>query len=302
MSNNSRGILYAAITASLWGFLAIALKIAVQDLSPVTVVWFRFATAFIILALATLIFSKKDFSIFRKPPLLLFAAGIFLGLNYLGFISGIGHVSPASAQVFIQIGPVSFALSGILIFREKVNWKHLVGFILVICGILLFYSEQLSMSGSGGRDFTLGMIMILSGGVSWAVFASLQKKLVRTYNTNQLNLFIYGLCAVLLLPFASFGNFPHLQINDWLLLFYLGLNTVLAYGSLALAIKLTEANRVSVIITLNPILTFVTMVILAKMKVPWIEPEQFTFYSIAGALTVLTGAIVVILAGRKRRS
>ena len=39
---------------------------------------------------------------------------IFLGLNYIGFITGIKYISPSSSQVFIQIAPVSFALSGIL--------------------------------------------------------------------------------------------------------------------------------------------------------------------------------------------
>ena len=88
----------------------------------------------------------------------------------------------------------------------------------------------------------------------------------------------------------------------WVLLIYLGLNTVLAYGSLAMAIKLTEATRVSVIITLNPIITFVTMAILSRMQVSWIEPETFSLISILGALSVLGGAILVISAGWKRRS
>ncbi len=70
---------------------------------------------------------------------------------------------------------------------------------------------------------------------------------------------------------------------NWFLLIYLGLNTVLAYGSLALAIKLTEATRVSVIITLNPIITFVTMAILTRMEVSWIEPESFSMLSFSGS-------------------
>jgi drug/metabolite transporter (DMT)-like permease len=89
---------------------------------------------------------------------------------------------------------------------------------------------------------------------------------------------------------------------NWILLLYLGLNTVLAYGSLALAIKFTEATRVSVIITLNPIITFVTMAILTRMKVPWIEAESFSLMSVLGALTVLGGAILVISAGWKRKT
>jgi drug/metabolite transporter (DMT)-like permease len=300
MTDNTKGILYAAITATLWGFLAIALKIAVTDLSPVTVVWFRFTTAFIILAVLTLVFKKSDFNIFRRPPATLFLAAFFLGFNYLGFISGIKYVSPSSSQVFIMIGPVTFALAGIVIFKEQVNWKHITGFIVVILGILLFYSEQIEALAETDHKFTRGMLLILAGGLSWAVFASLQKTLVRKYTPNQLNLFIYSSCSLGFLAFAQFSDLPELSGEEWLLLVFLGANTVIAYGSLALAIKFTEANKVSVIIILNPIITFVSMAILTRLQVQWIEPESFSFLSIAGALTVLTGAVIVISASRKR--
>ena len=300
-TDNRKGILYAAFTASMWGFMAIVLKVITYELSPVTVVWFRFFSAFILLGVWTLIFRRNDFGIFRRPPYQLLLAALFLALNYLGFITGIKYVSPSSSQIFIQIAPVSFALSGIIIFREHVSWKHIVGFSGVLSGIGLFYSEQLGELAGGADHFTLGMLLVLGGGLSWAVFATLQKGLVRKVHPNQLNLFIYGLCALGLAPLVKFSSFQGMPALTWILLFYLGLNTVLAYGSLALAIKLTEATRVSVIITLNPIITFVTMAILTRMNVPWIEPESFSMMSVLGALTVLGGAILVISAGWKKR-
>lgn len=296
-ADNRKGVLYAIFTASLWGFLAIVLKIITYELHPVNVVWFRFFSAFLILGLWTLIFRRKDYRIFIRPPFLLFLAAIFLGLNYLGFIAGIKYVSPSSSQIFIQIAPVSFALSGILIFREHVSWKHIVGFILVLSGIGLFYSEQLRDLTRTGENFTLGMFLVLGGGLSWAIFATLQKSLVKIIPTNQLNLFIYGFCSIAMIPLVRFSDFQGLSAANWYLLIYLGVNTVLAYGSLAIAIKYTEATRVSVIITLNPIITFVTMAILTKMNVPWIEAESFSILSILGALTVLGGAFLVISAG-----
>jgi len=301
-TDNRKGLLYAIFTASLWGFMAIILKVITNELPSVTVVWFRFFSAFVVLGLWTLLFRRTDFLIFRRPPLLLFLTALFLGLNYLGFITGIKYVSPSSSQVFIQIAPVSFALSGIIIFREHVNWKHIVGFILVLSGIGLFYSEQLRDLTGSGENFTLGMLLVLGGGLSWAVFATLQKVLVRKHPTNQLNLFIYGFCAIALLPLVQFSKLQGMPTTNWYLLMYLGLNTVLAYGSLAMAIKLTEATRVSVIITLNPIITFVTMAILTRMQVSWMEPESFSILSFIGALIVLGGAILVISAGWKRKN
>jgi drug/metabolite transporter (DMT)-like permease len=299
-TDNRKGIIFAMFTASLWGFMAIILKLVTHEIHAVTVVWFRFFLAFTTLSVWTLIFRRRDFSVFTRPPILLVLAAVALGFNYTGFITGVKYISPSSAQVFIQAGPVGFALSGILIFREKVNWKHLAGFVFVITGIGLFYSEQIRNLGAGNENFTLGMLLVLGGGLSWAVFAALQKKLLERLRPNQLNLFIYGFCALALLPLVKFGRLQGLENVYWILLAYLGINTVLAYGSLALAIKFTEATKVSVIITLNPVITFVTMAILTSMQVSWIEPEHFSLLSLGGALMVLGGAITVILAGRSQ--
>ena len=233
-------------------------------------------------------------------PFLLILAALFLAGNYTGFIAGIKYVSPSSSQVFIQIAPVSFALSGILIFREHVNWKHIVGFVLVLAGMGLFYSEQLRDLTSKSDHFTLGMLLVLAGGLSWAAFATAQKALLKKIGPNQVNLFVYGSCALALLPLVKFSQLGGISHVNWIILIYLGLNTVLAYGSLSQAIKLTEATRVSVIITLNPIITFITMAVLTQMQVSWIEAEYFSLFSILGALSVLGGAILVIYAGWKR--
>jgi drug/metabolite transporter (DMT)-like permease len=165
----------------------------------------------------------------------------------------------------------------------------------------LFYSEQLADMAGAGEHFTRGMFLVLGGGISWAIFATLQKVLVKTFRPNQLNLFIYGFNSLVLIPLASFPSLEGMPATRWFILVYLGLNTVLAYGSLALAIKFTEATRVSVIITLNPLITFITMAILTRMEVTWVAPETFSILAFLGALTVLAGAILVIRAGWNKK-
>jgi drug/metabolite transporter (DMT)-like permease len=294
MNKNTIGLLYAGFTALLWGFLAIALKVALQDLNPVTVVWFRFTVAFVLLLLIMLIADRSFIQTFKKPPWILILAAFFLGMNYFGFITGIHYTSPASAQVFIQVGPVILGLSGIFLFKEKLSWKHITGFLMLIAGFILFYSQQVNGLLSGEEYFTKGMFFVIFGGLSWAVFSVLQKILVRTFNPNHLNLFIYGFASLMFLPFTDFSSVPELEIGDFLLLVFLGLNTLLAYGSLALALKYAEANKISVIITLNPIITFITMALLEVSAVTWIAYENLTLLSLLGAAIVFGGAVLVI--------
>ena len=299
LKGNNKGLIYAGFTALLWGFLAIALKVSLDDLNPATVVWFRFTVAFLLL-LVILLFTDRSFTkIVKRPPWPIFLAALFLGLNYLGFITGINKTTPSNAQIFIQIGPVTLAFAGILIFKEKFTWKHLAGVLILIFGFFLFFSEQLSEVNVSRSDYIQGVVYVLLGGISWAGFSIIQKTLVSKWNPNHLNLLIYGLCSFFYLPFVEFSKFTTLQLNDWLLLIFLGLNTLLAYGSLALALKYAEANKISVILTLNPIITFIMMEIFAQASVSWIEPEKFTFLSIVGALIVFSGASLVILSRRQ---
>jgi drug/metabolite transporter (DMT)-like permease len=299
LSTKFRGIFFASVTAFLWGFLAIALKVSLVDLSPVDITWIRFIVAFILLTSFYIIFDSSQLRIIKNPPLLLLAAAICLGLNYLGFITGINYTSPAVAQVFIQIGPVLLALSGFIVYKEKVHIIQLSGLIIVVCGLILFYNEQLSGIVVDKKIFNTGILWVIFGAVAWSGYAVIQKKLVQSYPPMQLNIIIFGLPALFYSPFVSYNKLQEISPEYWLLLIFLGLNTLAAYGSLAMALKYIEANKVSVIITQNPVITFITMAILGGLEVSWIAPEHFTFLTIIGAVLVIAGAVLTVFTRNK---
>ena len=300
-SDQFKGIVYSIVAALMWGVLAIALKISSAGLSSMSIVWVRFAIAFVIIFIFHSIKRPQAFTIFRKPPRKLIIASICLGINYYGFMKGLEYTSPSIAQVFIQFAPVFFAVAGIIIFKETINWKHISGFLIVIIGFGIFYREHLmTVSSQNHTQFTLGIFLIIVAALGWAIYGVYQKQLSESYSTNQLNLFIYGFCSLLFAPFVQYGSFLNLSFGAWMLVLFLGLNTVIAYGAIALAFKHLEVNKVSVIITLNPIITFLMMYIFNVMQVQWIQPEHFSVMSIIGATMALGGAVFVIIFTRKK--
>ncbi len=278
----------------MWGILAIALKVSNKYLSTLDIVWIRFAIAFVIIFAFHLLKRPYAFSIFKKPPLKLVIATICLAINYYGFMKGLELTTPSTAQVFIQLGPVLFALAGIYIFKEKITWQHIVGFIIVVAGFGLFYREQLVTTVSQ-KQLAEGIIMLVLASVGWAIYAVYQKELTKTWSTNQLNLFIYGFSTVLFAPFVHYTSYVSLTFGSWLLVIFLGLNTLIAYGAIALAFRHLEANKVSVIIILNPIITLFLMYICNLMDVTWIKPEHFSIMMVTGASMALGGGVFVIL-------
>ncbi|HLO59306.1 MAG TPA: DMT family transporter [Bacteroidales bacterium] len=295
MHKSYRGILYAIITAVLWGVLAIVLKISLNQLTPVDITWFRFFLAFVCLA-AYYYFKKPTYlRILKKPPLLLVISTLCLATNYYGFIEGVHLTTPSVAQVFIQLGPVLLAVSGFALFKEKVNWRQIAGLTLVVLGLVIFYREQLHGIVTGKDSWQIGVLWVLIAAVTWAVYSVLLKILVLKHPPMQLNLVIFGLPVALYLPFVHFSHFTGIGFSGWMILLFLGLNTLFAYGLLALAIQYIEANKISVILVLNPLLTFAIMALLGTLGVTWIRAEHYTLLTIAGALVVLGGAILTIL-------
>lgn len=299
MQDQTKGILYAAVTAFLWGLLAIALKVAVQEVDPKTIVWLRFFIAFTFVLGWQLYRNPHALKILITPPLLLVIAAIALSWNYLGFMLGVYYTTPSNAQLFIQFGPMLLALSGFLFFKEKFTHIQMLGFAVALIGFAFFYGDQLLAFFEAKKQYNLGVLFTLSGAVAWTIYAALQKMLVKSFTASTLNLFIFGFPSLIYLPFINPAPFLQLNWEWWLLLLFLGANTLISYSTLAEALRYIEASKVSVIIFLNPIITFIIMGILTYLSVDWITHEKFSPITIIGALLVISGAFMVVRKKKK---
>ncbi|HRV90497.1 MAG TPA: DMT family transporter, partial [Prolixibacteraceae bacterium] len=111
MSDQSKGIWYAVITALFWGVLAVALKVAVRRVDAATIVWFRFTLAFLPLLVWSFFRNPSQLRLLVRPPLLLVIATLALAWNYLAFNLGVEYTTPGNAQLFIQTGQILLAVS-----------------------------------------------------------------------------------------------------------------------------------------------------------------------------------------------
>lgn len=294
MSNQAKGLIYTLITVVMWGVLAIALKIAVKVIDSPTIVWFRFSLAFTGMAVWAAFTEPKALKILYQPSLILVISTLMLAWNYIGFMLGVQYTSPGNAQVAVQTGQVVLAIFGIVFFKERMTVRQVAGFVLTLFGFWIFYQQHITVRGEDTSQYTKGILLTVSAALTWAVYAAMQKKLVIHHPVTTLNIFIFGLPVLLYLPFANFSSLAHLSLGYWLLLVFLGANTLISYVCLSLALKYMEAGKVSVLLIMNPILTFVIMGILTWLQVTWIAPEHFSVLSVLGALIALVGAMLVV--------
>lgn len=299
LSSRQIGLLAAVITAACWSFLALFLKLGLQFADSYTIVWYRMVVSFLILLFWFLLRGKKDQLQVLKAPLgSLMIAALCLSVNYIGFMQGVHFTSPANAQVFIQLGPLLLALAGLFVFKESLSPKQLLGFGLCFFGFAMFFMDRLSFANAQG-NYYWGLGWIVLGAVTWAVFASLQKTLLKTWNISQINIYIYLVSTILFLPLV---NWQSLAAASWavhLLFIFLGLNTLFAYGSLSIALKYLPATQVSPIITMNPLFTLLLINVIEWMNWKFIPPDPISQFGYLGAIGAMFGVVLVVNGPRK---
>lgn len=301
MSKQWKGLIYAGITALCWGFLAIGLKVASTFVSSVDIVWFRFGVAFIFLFGYFLIQSPSSLQILWKPPVKLIAAAVLLGVNYIGFMYGVVYTDPNVSQVLIQIGPVLLGAAGFFLFKEKINKWQALGFVIAAIGLFLFYAENLKEFIANPGLFNKGVWWILLAAIAWTAYAIFQKQLLPTIPAMKMNMFIFGLPMLFYTPLVDFSSLAVLSFWQWILLISLGLNTLIAYGTLALALQYADTNKVSVIITMNPIITMILMAGISYFEVSWMEGRILSVQAMLAALLVIGGGTMAVLLKSKRK-
>jgi drug/metabolite transporter (DMT)-like permease len=288
------GIILATITALLWGVLAIGLKVAIEFIDPMSIVWFRFLLAFSVLLIYYSIKKPSHLKILLHPPMYLLIAALGLGINYIAYMYGLKFTSATISQILIQIGPILLGVVGFVFFKETISRRQAVGFMIAGTGLTIFYFDSIAQFIGHEELYNMGILWIVVAAMAWVVYAAFQKLLTRTYPSQQLNLFVFGSPVILFLPFVTFSGFQQLTFSNWMLMAFLGLNTLFSYGCLTLAFKYLEANKISMIITMNPIITFIAMGAAAYFEVTWMKPEVISTKGMLAALLVIVGGVLAV--------
>lgn len=297
------GLLLSLTTAFLWGLLPIALKGLLQQMDAITIVWYRFFSASIVVFLFLFI-SKRlpSYSAMKgKVGLLLVITISGLCLNYVFYQFGLELTTPSSAQVLIQLAPMLMLLGSLFIFKERFSKLQWLGFSCFVIGLILFFNLRFGEIFSQMNGYTLGLIWILIAAVTWAAYALAQKQLLNNFSSNQIMFMIYLACVPLLLPWANPLQAISLNGFGWALLVFCCLNTLIAYGAFAEALAHWEASRVSSVLAITPLITISSMKVLAHYYPDYLVAEPINHLSILGAILVVIGSAITAIAGRKRK-
>ena len=268
-------LLEATLAVLAWGASFIATKVALRDVSPVTVVWLRFAMGVAILALAVL--ARKQFALPTKwKEWRYFALLGFLGITFHQWLQSTGlQTSQASTTAWIvATTPVFMALLGLLVLKESLGWVRVTGIGLAALGVLLVVSKGDFAALSAGHFGEPGDFLILISAPNWAVFSVLSRRGLQNYPASRMMLYVMALgwlfTSVLFFTGPGLSEVTHLSAAGWLGVAFLGVVcSGLAYIFWYDALQAVSASQVGAFLYLEPLVAVVVAAIILGEPLLW---------------------------------
>ncbi|MGL5728336.1 MAG: DMT family transporter [Plesiomonas sp.] len=287
------GFFLALLTAIFWGALPIAMKQALEVVDPYTIVWFRFTTAAIGLGIWLAIRGNlpSPALLWRHYRWLILAATLGLASNFLLFNSALQFLSPAVVQVVIQLAPVLLLITSVVVLKEQLQRHQVIGLLLLVGGMLLFFNERLYELFTSLSDYTLGVLLAVVAALVWVVYGLAQKVLLRRLSSPQILLTLYVLSALLFLPVAQPQQALAMDARQWAMLAFCCINTLVGYGAFAEAMAKWDSAKVSAIVTLAPLFTILFLELLSMWAPAQFAAAPLNMLGYLGALVVVAGAM-----------
>lgn len=295
------GLALSIVTVLCWGMLPVALKGLLPGMDPSTITWYRFLVATLVLgAWLGRRGRLPGRSVLRgRVGGLFLVASVGLVGNYVVYLLGLGHVTPATAQVVVQLAPMVLLLGSLVLFREPFSRAQSLGLVVFGLGMSLYLEQGLPAVVQGMEDSRLGVGLVVAAAVLWGVYGLAQKRLMRDYSSAQVLWVVYAAGALSLLPAAHPASLLTLDSRGLWLLAFCCANTLVAYGCFAEALAWWEASRVSAVLAVTPLATAFFAELAARLLPGMVPQESWSARSGCGALLVVAGCAAAAL-GRPR--
>ncbi len=200
--------------ATIWGVNFLFIKLAVEEIGPITNVFLRLLMASIILYIVMILKNQK---LVLKPKLIFFyfILGAFgLAIPFSLISSAEIHINAGLAGVLMSPMPLlTLALSAIILKNEIINFRKVLSFIIAFCGLLILFGfDTITQIGQGNSIEIISQFIVLIAAACYGLNAVLTK-LVPEINFISLATGVTIASVIWILPLALF--FEPFWLNDF---------------------------------------------------------------------------------------
>lgn len=287
MKNTLIGSLFLILASSIWGGMYVVVKVVVEVIPPLELVWMRYLIALIALVIVSLV-TKQKWKIERKH------FGIILAISIIGYVISIVTQETGTMLSSAQMGaiitsttPAFMVVFASLILKEHLTFKKAISVALATVGVIIIVGlDDIDTSS------ILGGLSLVIAALTWALMSVLIKLLPKDYSQIIVNIYAILIAFVVLTPFVI-SRLPKLNINDlmnptiWGGLLYLGIiSTAVAFLLWNRGLQMLNASGGGIFFFFQPVVgTLLGWLLLG-------ETISATFW--IGSLLIFIGVLIVI--------
>ncbi|MDM5337329.1 DMT family transporter [Fictibacillus enclensis] len=202
MKNTLLGSIYLILASSIWGAMYVVVKVVVEVIPPLELVWMRYVVAILALLIIGLI-TRQKWRIEKQYFFTIIAIGI-IG-NAISIVAQETGTMLSTAQmgaIITSSTPAFMVIFARLFLGERFTFKKGVSVCLATFGVFLIV-------GVGKLDLSskLGGISLLIAALTWALMSVLVKRLPNDYSQIVVTTYSILTALIVLTPFV----FPRLQ-------------------------------------------------------------------------------------------
>ncbi|MBN1642142.1 MAG: DMT family transporter [Anaerolineae bacterium] len=288
---HAMGVLYLALTALCWGFVASTVKRLTADVDSYTISFFRVALATLVFAILARRAGWRHVRWFL-PWIVIGALG--RAGNYLAYNAGLTWMPSNAATILAPVQAIATVLLARWFLGERARGKGL-GLLVSVAGLLLIWWRGRGWETLRDPRYLGGNALLVLAGLASALQFTSQKALSSRLSGPQILLPVFALSTLLTAPFAAAaGGFAHTYSGvTWLLLLFLGF--VLTGGSFFLLGEGYKRCDASTAVVITNTSSFFTLLWSATLL-----GEEVGVIMIVGATLSVGGAVLVVNADRRR--
>ncbi len=282
--------LEALFAVIVWGASFIATKIAVGQISPIAVVWLRFAMGIPFILIAVLV--RKQFAFPKGKEWLYFTLLGFLGISFHQWLqsNGLKTAQATTTAWIVATSPAFIAILGWFILKEKLNSLQSFGIALAMIGVLVVVTKGDLETLALGNFGTKGDILILISSVNWAVFSILSRRGLKDHPSTRMTFWVmtigWLITSIAFFAGKNYIEIPQLDSTGWIAMLFLGIFTTgLAYIAWFDALSQLPAAQTGAFLFVEPLTSMVVAAVVLNESVTWA--------SIFGGAVILVGIWLV---------
>jgi drug/metabolite transporter (DMT)-like permease len=282
------------------------IRLAQREASSFVIAAFRLILASLILApFAINLIKKEKIRLTKKQIVSIGAAGLFLAIHFISWITSLEYTSITSSAVLVTTTPLWVAIFSPIFLKEKTKPLLLIGVgVALLGGILVGINDRCIVSQTGLSCSELfaahqstslwGNFLAVAGAWCAAGYLMVGRSARATIHVLVYTFLVYG-CAAILLTFVviiSGDHFMGYSGQTYLLMAALGIiPQLIGHSSFNWALGHVQATIVSTFLLGEPIGTSILAMMIIK--------EYPTALEICGGGIILIGLLIVIKSGQK---